>query len=211
MPSGRFATPEADSPPRARATSPGSADRRDQILRAAADVISEVGFGETRIAHVAARAGVAGGTIIYHFGTLDALLVEALRVGEEAFYEEAERRVAKGRTSLDRLKRFVDWVFTTDEDNTRLWSLWLETWSHAARHPKLAQGRAVQDARWRAMIVTAIAPAALTKRQADLFGVSFGALLDGLIVQVALGDEHVGANRARTIAMANARAMLAER
>lgn len=208
MARGRFATSTANSALPPRGEHPGSADRRDQILRAATEVISAVGFGETRITHIAARAGVAGGTIIYHFGTLDALLVEALRIGDEGFYVEAERRVAGGKNPRERLQRLVACVFEPDAANVQLWSLWLETWSHASRHPLVAQARSEQEARWRAMIAKAISSPSLKKSQVELFALGFGALVDGLIVQVALGDEKVGPDRAQRIAMAYATAML---
>ena len=53
--------------------------RRIQMLRAAAELICERGFCETRIADVAKRAGVSSALVIYYFGTRDRLLVDALR------------------------------------------------------------------------------------------------------------------------------------
>ena len=53
--------------------------RRIDMLRAAAELICERGFGDTRIADVAKRAGVSSALVIYYFGTRDRLLVDALR------------------------------------------------------------------------------------------------------------------------------------
>ena len=53
--------------------------RREQMLRAAAEIIGERGFSETRIADVAARADASPALVIYYFGTKDRLLTEALR------------------------------------------------------------------------------------------------------------------------------------
>ena len=63
--------------------------RRIEMLRAAAELICERGFGDTRIADVAKRAGVSSALDIYYFGTRDRLLVDALRYSEESFYEAA--------------------------------------------------------------------------------------------------------------------------
>lgn len=183
-------------------------DRRTQILQAAADVICERGFGETRVAQVADRAGVSGATVIYHFDTLDRLLVEALRHCEQLFYDAAERLVAEGTTPKDRLTRLVRWVFAA-EHNPQLWALWLETWSQASRHPQVAEARAQQDARWRSMIAGIVAdPPFDDASGAWRFAVSFGALLDGLAIQVALHDTDVSPEAASDIAMSYANTAL---
>ena len=69
--------------------------RRIEMLRAAAELICERGFGDTRIADVAKRAGVSSALVIYYFGTRDRLLVDALRYSEESFYEAAEQMLAE--------------------------------------------------------------------------------------------------------------------
>ena len=75
---------------RAPAT-PENEARRTQMLRAAAELISERGFGETRIADVAKRAQVSSALVIYYFGTRDRLLVDALRYSEQNFYDTPRR------------------------------------------------------------------------------------------------------------------------
>ena len=67
----------------------GNEARRRAMLEAAAELISERGFGETRIADVAKRAGASSALVIYYFGTRDRLLVDALRFSEESFYDAA--------------------------------------------------------------------------------------------------------------------------
>ena len=71
--------------------------RRVEMLRAAAALICERGFGDTRIADVAKRAGVSSALVIYYFGTRDRLLVDALRHSVESFYGAAEHA---GRDSV---------------------------------------------------------------------------------------------------------------
>jgi AcrR family transcriptional regulator len=206
---GRFAGAVGhDSRPRGRDEAIAPEGRRTQILQAAADVICERGFGETRVAQVADRAGVSGATVIYHFATLDRLLVEALRHCEQLFYNSAERIVAEGTTPKDRLTRLVRWVFAA-EHNPQLWALWLETWSQAPRHPQVAEARAQQDTRWRSMIAGIVAELPFDDASgAWRFAVSFGALLDGLAIQVALHDNDVSPGAASDIAMSYANTAL---
>ena len=209
MSRGRFAGADGNgSRQRVRAETIAPEDRRTQILQAAADVICERGFGETRVAQVANRAGVSGATVIYHFDTLDRLLVEALRHCEQLFYDSAERIVAEGTTPSDRLTRLVWWVFA-GERNPQLWALWLETWSQAPRHPQVAEARAQQDARWRSMISDIVADVPFDDASgAWRFAVTFGTLLDGLTIQVALHDSEVSPEAASEIAMSYANTAL---
>ncbi len=74
---------------------PNNEARRVQMLRAAAELICERGFGETRIADVAKRAEASSALVIYYFGTRDRLLVDALRYSEENFYDAAEKMLAE--------------------------------------------------------------------------------------------------------------------
>ncbi|MEO3783613.1 helix-turn-helix domain-containing protein [Actinocorallia sp. B10E7] len=57
-----------------------AAETRERLLRAAADVFAEKGYDGTRVADIAAAAGVSNGTLYAHFGSKAELLVAALRV-----------------------------------------------------------------------------------------------------------------------------------
>ncbi len=56
-----------------------AADTRDRLLRAAADVFAERGYDGTRVADIAAAAGVSNGALYAHFASKAELLVAALR------------------------------------------------------------------------------------------------------------------------------------
>src|SRR2546430_1910999 len=67
--------------------------RREQMLRAALDVILERGYADTRIADVAERTGTSPALVIYYFKTRDQLLIEAIRYSEDSWYAENLRRM----------------------------------------------------------------------------------------------------------------------
>jgi AcrR family transcriptional regulator len=207
---GRFASGPARATPAPGGHPLDAADgRRLQILRAATDVICERGFDDTRIAQIAERAGVSGGTIIYHFQTLDRLLVEALKHAEAAFYSAAEHIVANRDTPKERLRSLVEWVLSpADHNNRQLATLWIDTWSQATRHPEVAATRAAQDERWRSLIASVAASPGIAPRDLERFAVGFGALLDGLMIQVALDDPSVTPETACEVAMSWAEAIL---
>ena len=69
------------------------------MLAAAATLIAERGFSETRIADVAERVGASPALVIYYFKTKDNLLTEALRWSERSFYAATEEML-RSTTSL---------------------------------------------------------------------------------------------------------------
>ena len=178
--------------------------RRIEMLRAAAELICERGFGDTRIADVAKRAGVSSALVIYYFGTRDRLLVDALRYSEESFYEAAEKMLAEIPSLHERLSLLIKWTCVPEADAEPLgtWGLWFDLWAQAFRHDEIKAGRAELDARWRSMIIDAVKSAELdTDIDAHMFALEFSALLDGLSIQVALDDPEVDSAVAYDIAM----------
>jgi AcrR family transcriptional regulator len=182
--------------------------RRIEMLHAAAELICERGFGDTRIADVAKRAGVSSALVIYYFGTRDRLLVDALRHSEESFYEAAEKMLAEVPSLRERLSLLIKWTCVPSADNEipGAWGLWFDLWAQAFRHEEVKAGRVELDARWRRMIVDAIRSAEASAEldvtvDARMFALEFGALLDGLSIQVALEDPEVDSSVAYDIAM----------
>lgn len=56
-----------------------AAETRERLLRAAADVFASRGYDGTRVADIAAAAGVSNGALYAHFASRADLLVDALR------------------------------------------------------------------------------------------------------------------------------------
>src|SRR3954447_12449133 len=193
----------------ARRESPeNAADRRQQMLHAAAALIAAQGYGETRIADVARRAKVSPGLVVYYFGSKDKLLVEALRYSDEMFYAAGESLIWQQPTLAARLQTLVELTFRPDngsgEELPGAWGLWLDLWAQAYRHPEVAQGRIELDGRWRQLIADVVRDGRrngeIAKIDENRFAATFAALLDGLAIQVALDDPDIDAAAATTIA-----------
>ena len=186
--------------------------RRDQMLAAAAELIAERGFGDTRIADVAERAGASPALVIYYFGTKDRLLTEALRYSEQSFYAAADELLASTASVVPRLETLVRLTCVPqrmDENNLAevagAWGLWFDLWAQAFRHPEVKKDRVELDQRWRSMITQVVRDGMdageIGVADAEEFAVAFAALLDGLSIQVALEDPVVDPRRAYRIAM----------
>jgi AcrR family transcriptional regulator len=181
--------------------------RRDQMLLAAAVLISERGFSETRIADVAERVGASPALVVYYFGTKDRLLTAALRYSETAFYAAAEEMLTRTRSLSRRLESLVDLTCVPQgsDDVPAAWGLWFDLWAQAFRQPQVEQDRIELDQRWRDLIERVVHDGVdageIAAVDAEEFAVTFSCLLDGLSIQVALKDPVVVPARALRVAM----------
>jgi AcrR family transcriptional regulator len=184
-----------------------SDQRRDQMLEAAALLIAQRGFSETRIADVADRVGASPALVIYYFGTKAHLLTEALRYSENTFYAAAEEMLAATASLRQRLETLVELTCVPDGagDLPGAWGLWFDLWAQAFRQPQIERDRIELDKRWRSMIERVVRDGVEASEigavDAEEFAVTFSSLLDGLSIQVALRDPDVDPARASRIAM----------
>jgi AcrR family transcriptional regulator len=164
-------------------------ERRPAILAAAAEVIRERGLEQTRVADVATRAGTSAPSVLYWFASKGELLSEALTNAEERFYAELSSELAALPGARERLVRMMEsWTGEGDYDA----ALWIELWARSLRDPELAATRRALDRRWR----DAIAAIVREGQESGEFGpgdpddlaLLLCGLLDGLMVQITLGD-----------------------
>jgi AcrR family transcriptional regulator len=188
--------------------SAGMADqRREQMLRAALEIIIERGYPDTRITDVAQRAGSSPALVIYYFKTRDQLLTEALRYSEDAWYASGTGRMAEIPTCAGKLEEIVAMTCLPEEDADAAgsWLVWLDLWAQSARNPGVAAVRQKFDERWRETIKSLVLSGQETGEfaavDADDFAVMLSALLDGFAVTIALDDADVGPGRAFGLAM----------
>jgi AcrR family transcriptional regulator len=171
--------------------------RKPQILAAAAEVIGERGIAATRIADVAERAGTSSPAVLYWFDSRDELLAEGLRFAEDAFYAELSERLEELDSPRGRLAELI--AASTGGDD---WKLWMELWTRALRDPAIRDERQRLDDRWRAQIAAIVREGQEAGEFAgpdpDRAALELAALIDGLAVQVTLGDDVVTAELMRS-------------
>jgi AcrR family transcriptional regulator len=191
-----------------QANNAGTADqRREQMLRAALEVIQERGYADSRIADVAERAGTSPALVIYYFKTKDQLLTEAIRFAEDKWYEDGTHRMAAIPTAAGRLEEIVamSCLPEADPDSPNSWVLWLDLWAQALRHPEVGTVRQKYDERWRRLLYSLVVEGQETGEFGPVdpvdFAVLFSSLLDGLAIQSALGDPSVDESKAFELAM----------
>jgi AcrR family transcriptional regulator len=181
--------------------------RRPQLLAAAAEVIAERGLAATRIADVAERVGTSPGAVLYWFESKDELLAEALIADEERFSSELAAALATLADPAAKLLRLID---ACAEDNN--WTLWIEIWARARHDERLRRARQELDDGWRAMISRivrdGIEQGVFSPANGDEAALTIAALIDGLAVQVTLGDATISRGFMREICIETADRLL---
>jgi AcrR family transcriptional regulator len=196
------------------ATDSAGDTRREEMLRSALDVIAERGFADTRITDVAERAGTSPALVIYYFQTKDNLLTEAVRLAEDLWYDYGYRRMAAVVGVVPRLQELITTTFTPPSEVAfpDLGALWVDLWARSLRHAEVARVREEFDARWRRIIADAVVEGQASGEFAPVdptrFATALSALLDGLSVQLVLGDPALDPTIATGIAMSFAAAQL---
>ncbi|WP_329051428.1 TetR family transcriptional regulator [Amycolatopsis sp. NBC_01488] len=170
--------------------------RREEILLAALEQISRRGIAGVRAADVAQDLGVSTALVFYHFGTLEALIIEAIR-------QAAERNLAVLRDELsrpgpvgERLRAVL--VLYGPTKPAAGWHLWIEAGAAAMRDRELREVVQRLDLRWRDAVVSLITEgvAGGEFRCPDPRGAAWRltALLDGLAVQFVAREGTVTAD-----------------
>jgi AcrR family transcriptional regulator len=173
--------------------------RKPQIVAAAAEVLYERGLFETRIGDIAARAGTSSPTILYYFESKDRLLEEAVEFADRGFYE----RLADGQDRAGSPgERLIDLIEQTSLGPGGLndYTLWMEIWVRARRDEAVRRTYVELDRRQRALIAEIVREGQAdgefdAAADPDDFAVVLSGLLDGLGVQVTLGQPDITPER----------------
>jgi len=95
------AVPPTD-PPRTRRAREGTAQRREEILRAAASTFGSKGYNNGSLVDVAEQVGITHAGVLHHFGTKERLLTEVLTFRDREQVAELEGHTIPGGIELFR-------------------------------------------------------------------------------------------------------------
>jgi AcrR family transcriptional regulator len=151
-------------------------------------VIAERGVAGTRLADVAERIGVSPPAVLYWFDSKEQLLAEALVADEDRFYAALGARLDQLPDPADRLALLI----AAAAGSAGEFALWLELWAWSLRDRGLSEARERLDHRWRGEIEKVVrdgqAAGAFGPSDAKEVALAIASLLDGLTVQVRLGE-----------------------
>ncbi|WP_290060443.1 TetR/AcrR family transcriptional regulator [Amycolatopsis solani] len=160
--------------------------RREEIVVAALQKIRDRGIAGVRAADIAKALDISTALIFYHFGTLEALIIEAFRQATETALATLRDELARGGPADTRLHAVLTLYGPTNPGHN--WQLWIEAQAAAMRDHELRAVLQRLDQRWRDAVVTLITEGVKTGvfRCEDPRGAAWRltSLLDGLAVQV---------------------------
>lgn len=208
---GRLGLVTARQPTRPRRRHPPEVRRR-LILEAARQCILERGLAATTVREIATLGDVSIGTITYHFASVDEILGEVLRDSSKRF---TERVVSEARTlegAMQRLEFLIDTDLPDSEASIAQFRLWLEYWARAIHDPRLALVHSERHSFERGVIeeiiAEGIASGEFVATDASAVAAEFLGLLEGLGLQVCLGDAQMPVESARRLLRNHLRARL---
>ena len=180
--------------------------RKAQILSAAAEVLSERGYANSRVVDIAKAAGTSPAAILYWFDGKDGLLAEALRLREQEFHTRYTAKAETKATASEQLRVLVEAMLHHYD-----WKLWMELCVLALRGEAAAE-RDRLDRRWRAALRSAIrhgqASGEFVEADADDTMFVLAALLDGLSPLLVLKAKGVTKDRVERVWLGEASRLL---
>jgi AcrR family transcriptional regulator len=160
--------------------------RREDLLRAACEVIATQGFGHTRTADIARAAGVSQALLFYHFETKDRLFAQAYAYAVQHDLDLLTKLEESGGPALTRLRDLLK--LYTPAVRSPSWTLWIDAWAEAMRSPALEDMSRTIDLRWKhalaAIIEEGVSAGQFACADPQAAAWRIMSLIDGLAVQV---------------------------
>ena len=179
--------------------------RRQQLIDATLESVHQSGLADTTLAKVATIAGVSQGIVVFHFGTKDGLLIEALRFLSEEYRQVWQRELAKaGDDAIDRLCAMVGADLQPELISRKKLTVWHAFYGEAKAHPTYLEICGARDEEYAEVLNTlcvAAVEAAREAGQADvtpapMVGDLLVSLTDGLWLGMLMSKWELGRNEA---------------
>lgn len=170
---------------------PRSAETRQRLLSAAAQLIAESGWGEVRTRSVAERAGLPHGTVSYHFRDKRELLTEAAMQTVERMFPVAELQTLE--TIEELMPLFTAWSADGEIDPVGRGVL-MEAMRESERNPALRRSLSALLADYRRVVAGLVraeqhGEGATEGPSPDALATLIAAAGDGLLLHALLDSE----------------------
>ena len=158
--------------------------RREEILRAAATVVSRKGFARARVADVASELGISAGLIFYHFDSKERLLSEAFAIASERDLAAMEEVIAGPGPYVERLRTVLR--LYQPSGNAEGWSRDIDAWAEGLYTDEIREVCRRNDTRWRGglqrLVAEGVAAGEFRSDNPQETALRIAVVLDGLAV-----------------------------
>ena len=173
--------------------------RRRQLIEATIASIHEIGFAESSLSRISARAGVSTGIVHHYFEDKAELLESTLRQLGTNLRLTVVNRLNAARTPIERLLAVIDGNIGTEQYTPESVSAWLAFWAQVPTSPRLARIQHVVISRLHDNLVHALK--LMGRKDADEIASVTESLIDGLWVRAALSATGPDPARARRLVL----------
>src|SRR3954468_1217835 len=173
--------------------------RRRQLIEATIASIHEVGFAESSLSRISARAGVSTGIVHHYFDNKAELLESTLRALGTNLRLCVVGKLNAARTPVERLLAVIDGNIGGEQFTPEGVSAWLAFWAQVPTSPRLARIQNVIISRLRDNLVHALK--LMERKDAEEIAQVTEALIDGLWLRAALAQDGPDCARARRLVL----------
>ena len=184
--------------------------RRQELVEAAIAEIHEIGSLDVTVGQIARRAGVSSALAHHYFGGKDDLIIATMRHLMSVFSGHVRRRLKQARTPRARLTAIIHGSFTADQLQPAAMSAWLVFYAMAQASPGARRLHHVYTARLHSTLVHTLSEL-LPRPGAIMAARGVAALIDGIYLRCALGDETPDTQEAVALVEGYLEAMLGTR
>ncbi|AJY75529.1 TetR/AcrR family transcriptional regulator [Paenibacillus beijingensis] len=167
--------------------------RRNQILRATLQAISDKGFDAVTLQDIADYAEVSKGVPNYYFENKDDVFYHLFEWLTEKIYKNESEAIAKETSAVDKLRAYVNSAFVSPNDNKRFFKVYLDFLSKASRNARLREiNQKFYENCWtigKEIVLLGQQEGAFSSVNADHASVTIRALIDGSLIQWLMRDD----------------------
>lgn len=173
--------------------------RRRQLIDATIASIHEIGFADSSLSRISARAGVSTGIVHHYFEDKADLLEATLRQLGDTLRDSVVQRLKLATSPVERLLAVVDGNIGPDQFTPQGVSAWLAFWAQVPTSARLARVQNIIISRLHDNLVHALKM--MGRHDAVDVARATAALIDGLWLRAALSSNGPDPRHARRLVL----------
>lgn len=173
--------------------------RRRQLIEATIASIHEIGFAESSLSRISARAGVSTGIVHHYFEDKADLLEATLRQLGASLRQSVVRRLKQAKSPIERLLAVIDGNIGPDQFTPQGVSAWLAFWALVPTNSRLARVQHIIISRLHDNLVHALRQ--MGRLDAVDMARAIAALIDGLWLRAAVAKSGPDSRQARRLVL----------
>lgn len=176
-------------------------ERRQSLIEATAHVLAEKGVAGVSVRSICAQAGVSPGLLRHYFAGVSEAIAETYRwMGGRIAQAMEDAVAAAGANPRDRILAYLTASFRPPIASPELLSSYIALWSLTRSDPAVAEVRAEVYRDYRADLEDLLVTYRPDLADPTLTAIALTALIDGLWLELSLGDAPFEAGQASALA-----------